>query len=517
MITRTLRTLRAVLIGLVATLAACNQGGGGTAGIDGTGAPVTSPDPSTRSTPAASNVIAYGAITAFGSIWVNGVRFDTSRASILIDGSSGTQFDLHIGDVVLLLGTVDTDTGGLIAQRIVFDSLVQGPISAIDSSGKSFVALGQRVEAGDDTWFDDKIPGRALAGLHVGDIVGVTGFRTASGAIEATRVAVKELGRREFETTGTVSDLDVVARHFKINALVVDYSAATFEAFPTGSIGEGEVVAVKGASLRDDGTLVATTIELVPPLSGKTGDRLEIEGYITSPVPMIVGGDQERVSFAVDRLPVETTSATVYVGGSRFNLWHDIRVEIEGTLRADGVLLASEIRFSYLDPVAITSRVDSVSADSFTTLGIRVKTDSLTQWLDSSSVPASPFRLASLVVSDYVSIRGIEFPAVSGEVLASAIERRDPTAETRLKGYFQSATYPSGPWRYPQPWIATLRILGVTISTNKNTLYGWEPNFGVSGATFWDDMSLGVLIEARGSRVGDRAIDATHLLYGTGP
>jgi uncharacterized protein DUF5666 len=436
MITRAAPSTRVALLGLVAMLAACNGGGdGGTAGIDGTG--VTSPDPTPRSSPAASNVIAYGAITAFGSVWVNGVRFDTSRATVLIDGSLGTPSDLHIGDVVLLLGTLDTDTGSLSAQRIVFDSLVQGPISAIDVSGKSFVALGQTVEADDATWFDDQIPGRALAGLRVGDVVGVTGFRTARGAIEATRVAAKELGRREFETTGAVSDLDVVARRFKINALVVDYGAATLEAFPTGSIGDGDVVEVKGASLRDDGTFVATTIELVPALSGNAGDRLEIEGYITSPVPMLVGGDQERVSFAVDRLPVETTSSTVYVGGSRFNLWHDIRVEVEGTSRADGVLLASEIRFSYLDPVAITSRVDSVSADSFTTLGIRVKTDSLTQWVDSSSVPAAPFRLASLVVGDHVSIRGIEFPAESGEVLASAIERRDAWAETRLKGYFQ--------------------------------------------------------------------------------
>ena len=45
---------------------------------------------------------------------------------------------------------------------------------------------------------------------------------------------------------------------------------------------------------------------------------------------------------------------------------------MEGALRADGVLIATKVRFSYVDPVKITSRVDTVSATtgSFTTLGI---------------------------------------------------------------------------------------------------------------------------------------------------
>ena len=47
----------------------------GSAGIDGTGAPL--PD-----TIVAQN-IAYGSVTAIGSVWLNGVRYDTSRATFI--------------------------------------------------------------------------------------------------------------------------------------------------------------------------------------------------------------------------------------------------------------------------------------------------------------------------------------------------------------------------------------------------------------------------------------------------
>ncbi len=74
----------------IAGLTAC---GGGTqvagGGIGGTG-------------------ISQGSITAFGSVWVNGVEFDTSNASILRNGSSVTQSDLAIGMVVTVDGSVNS-------------------------------------------------------------------------------------------------------------------------------------------------------------------------------------------------------------------------------------------------------------------------------------------------------------------------------------------------------------------------------------------------------------------------
>ena len=45
-------------------------------------------------------VISSGAITGFGSVFVNGVRFETSSAAFMINGKPGTQADLRVGHVV---------------------------------------------------------------------------------------------------------------------------------------------------------------------------------------------------------------------------------------------------------------------------------------------------------------------------------------------------------------------------------------------------------------------------------
>ena len=56
--------------------------------------------------------ISQGAITGFGSIFVNGVEFNTSGATIIKDGNTVTQNDLKIGMVVTVDGSIDTSTSG---------------------------------------------------------------------------------------------------------------------------------------------------------------------------------------------------------------------------------------------------------------------------------------------------------------------------------------------------------------------------------------------------------------------
>ena len=111
-----LRSATAALVTVV-LLQACSSGSEQVAGIDRGGAPI------------AATVGSSGTITGFGSIFVNGVEYDTASANIRIDGAAGTEADLRVGQVVTVTGTLDSGstTRGK-AQTVSFNAAVEGPV-----------------------------------------------------------------------------------------------------------------------------------------------------------------------------------------------------------------------------------------------------------------------------------------------------------------------------------------------------------------------------------------------------
>ena len=81
----------AVSLAVAVALAGCGSSGGG--GVS-----------------TASNSSITGVITGFGSVYVNGVEFDTTSASYSVDGVAGSSdYDLDVGMRVNLEGTVNSD------------------------------------------------------------------------------------------------------------------------------------------------------------------------------------------------------------------------------------------------------------------------------------------------------------------------------------------------------------------------------------------------------------------------
>lgn len=232
-----------------AAITACGGGGEPVAGIDVGGAP----DP-------VAGVISSGTITGFGSIIVNGVHFETSSATIVVDGEVATESDLSVGDVVVIEGTLADDGVTGTASSVAFNDVVEGPVSAIDVASSTLTVLGRLVRVDADTSFDDRISPASLEGLSIDDVVEVAGFVLADGSISATRIEPKPPGG-EFETTGTVSNLDTAAMTFEIGGLAVDYSAAMIDDFPGGAPENGQLVEAKGNVLGANGELLATRIE----------------------------------------------------------------------------------------------------------------------------------------------------------------------------------------------------------------------------------------------------------------
>lgn len=464
-----------VLLGMA--LAACGGGGGNqVAGIDRTGNPVAKS--------------AVGTVTGFGSIIVNGVTYNTDNATFTIDGNPGTQSDLNVGDVVVVTGTIDS-SGNATATSVVFDDLVEGAISSIDLVGETLTVLGQVVRVGPETSFDDSVPQGSLAGLQIGNIIEVTGFRNAVGEIEATRIELEGPGG-DSEVTGIVTNLDTAANTFAIAGLTVDYSAAQLEDFPAAGIAEGDLVEAEGMET-PGGVLQATTVEFKDDdFDNDDGDELEVEGFITRFV--------SATDFDVGAVTVTTNGATVFEGGSASDLGLNIKVEVEGEFDANGILVADKVDIRRAQAVRISALVDSVDGanGSLVMLGITINTDSLTRFED-DVLDQEPFGVADINVGDYIEVRGSEFPAGSGEVLAGRLEREDPD-DTVIQGFVASIAEPQ------------FEILGVSVDTT-GADFEDENDSPISAAEFFNRLAVGDLVEAEGTEVSDQAVSAREVEF----
>lgn len=451
------------VIWAAAVVTACGGGGGSQmAGIDGGGSPFTPP--------VVTAVVSRGTISGFGSVIVNEVRFDVSGASITIDGVPGIEADLEVGQVVTIRGTLDDSGSTGTAASLSFDDAVEGPISAIDPIAGTLTVLGQTVLVDAGTSFDGAL---SLAVLTIGDVVEVTGFVRSDGSISATRIEQKPLGG-EFEVTGTASN--VSATMFEINNLVVDYSAAMLNDFPSGAPQNGQLVEAKGLALGGSGELLATRVEFKGnDFTGDDGDRIEVEGFITRFV--------SATDFDVEGLPITTNAQTVFEFGTSADLALNRKIEVEGNIDASGLLTAERIELKQAGFIRIESIVEDVQSDQLTLLGIPVAVDVSTRIEDKSSAEVGPFNLADINVGDYVELRGFE---ASGGVVATRVEREDFDGEVALRGFVESVTNPN------------LSILGVTIQTNGATEFRDINDQLITPTTFFGQ-AQGRLVEVDGT------------------
>ena len=443
-------------------LTACGGGGGEqTAGIDARGNPV------------AVGVVSKGTISGFGSIIVNGVRYDTSAAAFDIDGSDGVQSDLAVGDVVTIRGTVNDDGTSPTASSVTFDDAVEGPVQAIDTGASTITVLGQLVLIDADTSFDDSISPASIAGLAVDDIVEVSGFILADGSISATRIELKPAGS-EFEVTGVVTNL--TATTFDINALTIDFSAAQLDNFPNGTPEVGQRVEAKGMSLGAGGELLATRVELKDAnLGGNDGDLAEVEGFITRFV--------SATDFDVEGIPVTTTGSTAFVNGTSADLALNRKVEVEGSLNAAGVLVATEVELKLASFIRIEGRVDAVGAASVTIFGVVINTNAVTRFEDKSSADLEIFNLSNVNVGDYLETRGYE--DATG-VVATQVERDDFRGEVAIRAFVDSVSDPN------------FSIRSVPIETDAGTEFRDVNEQPITAGVFFGQ-ALGRLVEANGA------------------
>src|SRR5712691_6075582 len=455
-----MKTQRFALLAAAVALFIASCGGG----TGGTGA--------TSSTPATS----FGTITNFGSVFVNGVEFSTSGATITLDGIPVTENELRRGMVVTVSGSRSGNSGS--ATRIDVDDAVKGFVEA-KPDVHHWTVMGQTVLVDDQTRFENNVqPG-------VGEFAEVHGLVNADGVIAAGFIEKKTAPFPAFEVKGFVKNHNDVAKTFGIGALTVNYSNAIISDMPNpvGNAWNGLLVEAKGSTCTGTtpvcGTLNATKVEPNGPQLQEAAD-FEIEGFVTAVPPDVPSG-----SFKVGNQLVITTGSTRFEGGVPGDIALGVKLEVEGVL-SSGILTASKIEFR--DSVKIEADIDTVGASSLTLRGlpgITVTVNSLTQF-GGSSVTG----LNNLFAGDHVQVRGRASGANS--VIATEVEKLSPDSRVELQGSIQSITGAS-----PNQVVT---ILGVPVNTS-TTGFAFEDvnNNPIARAAFFAQVAVGRLVKARGT------------------
>jgi hypothetical protein len=392
---------RAKVFGLTAIacsvllLTACGGGGNPTASAASTSVQYQS-------------AFAVGRISGFGSIVINGVHYDESAAAVADDdGVTHNSSELKLGMVAEVeasnYGQANNVTTAT-AQSIIITSLMRGPVDSVGTD--SLVVLGQTVKVTATTVFDDTLAG-GLTAIKTSDVVKIYGtLDTATDTYTATRIEpqsstrlyglrglvtaydttlktlnigntlidvsavmvpaglkIGDLVRVRLQTTqvngawvaasvksglvhphdndhseveGTISDF-TSSSSFSIDGLPVDGSKAEF---PNGTTGltKGVRVEVEGAVV--NGVLMATTVKIKTDEREKS-DGFEVDGKISSV-------DTTKSTFVVRGVTVSYAGSVNFVGGTATDLLVNSRVEVQGSLAADGTTLnATKIRFDH--------------------------------------------------------------------------------------------------------------------------------------------------------------------------
>jgi Domain of unknown function (DUF5666) len=312
-------TIAFFLVAVGLAISACGIGSGGT------GAPsAANTEPS----------VVVGPITGFGSVIVNGTRFDDSSVTVLSsDGISLKREDLRLGMVVEIQGSFDTVNMNSKAQTIRVFTASSGPVTGVNAATNTLTALGGTIKINANTSFDGISD---LSAIAPGDILEVYGLKDATtGEINATRIErrpVTSTPNNAVKITGKISIVDTANKRFSIGNTQVDYSTAILE--PSNVVWQvGVEVVVNGTLLTPGAIVKAQKIETERPYAFQAGDLAELEG--------IVSNVSSIANFMVSGVTINAASAQ-FKSGSPALIRAGVRLEIKGKI-VGNVLVATTV------------------------------------------------------------------------------------------------------------------------------------------------------------------------------
>lgn len=465
--------LPTLCLGALLILSGCGSSGNQVAegGISGTG-------------------ITMGRISAFGSIIVNGIEFDTQGATFIRDNNpASSQNEYAVGEVVTIVGHVNADGKTGTAAQVSFSDILQGTVTVKPPLlATSIQVLGQNIHSTDLTVFHGF---RALSDLNPGDNIEVSGFFDANDEIQASSITLLNTNITPLELKGRIQQLNPIDKTFAVNGVTVNYNNALILT-DNGLLTNNQRVQISSQVLINN-TLFANKVIPIAPLELTGEDEFEIEGIITS-----LDNTGDNLQFNLDNLHVVTTNNTLFKDGIASDLQPNVMVEAEGVINADGTLLAESIELQAVDNLPIIeTHIDAIDYQAKTVqlFGKTIKVSPSTIFYDESTQKARPFDFSQFTVGEYADAKLKILP--DGSLLALRLSREDPETDYTFKTIIDNIDRNT----------SSFTLFNIPMISNANTVYLDANELPITQAAFFSSVTQGVsTVEVEGKPSGNSII-----------
>lgn len=374
-------TRRSWLVLAASAVTGCGGGTVSVAGLPGTGG---------------TGLFAQGPISGFGSVILNGIRFDDTAATVQLDGLAGGSSDLRLGMVATVQGQRGADATLGTASSIEVWSMAQGLVTqgqATPGASGQFRVAGMTLLTDPNTVFDGF---SAVAPLSVGQRVAVWGLQAGADgrSWRATRVAL--VAASAVVSSGLLSVED---SQRTLNGLLLTGALA-------GTLAQGALVRVQGTLSANGNSLEVMSAKL---LSGSgaaspQGDA-EIEGVVTT-APSASGFSLGTIVVDASQAVYSPANAQLFIGA---------RVEVNGSWRS-GVLQATSVALQDEEApqaLEISGAIETFnSLSNFTVRGQRCDASGLTSFGHGTAADlkvGAKVKLQGSMAGDVLRVTELEF------------------------------------------------------------------------------------------------------------
>jgi Domain of unknown function (DUF5666) len=315
-----------------------------------------------------TGIMASGPIAGFGSVIVNGTRFDDTTAKVTIDGSSVSSNQLRLGMLAHVEGIKSdaTVTPTVLvkalgeANTIKVWSIAQGTVTQMISS-KSFTVSGMTMLVDAGTVLEGAM---SVSDLSTHTFVKAWGQPASADFTQWAVTRLEVLGSAtDTITTGKVS---VHTDTMSLNGYAL--------AGNTSTLMNGQLVRAVGTTSIGTTGLVLTLSKIAiladNPSAFPASGYAELQGIVTSVLGTATGAPIKVTKIMLGAATVDLSNATVQPAGAQIT--EGLRVEVEGNWNA-GVLVAKQVEVKSaqeLQEVEIVGIIDQfTSVSNFTVRG----------------------------------------------------------------------------------------------------------------------------------------------------